>query len=190
MGDGDLQAGGWQCCAPDLADDRDFVEAVQALHREAYEACFADDLAANHRLGVQVRAFRRLQEWRLLLVLTPWMYSRLLVPDRQPEVAVPAEWTAQRRQGAPYQVLGPAVRLQLLGQPQRAHLNFHSSLGHYLLQPLALNMEPYDSPEAVFAAWNQVIRTRDDNMEKHKKDCPWQKEVSRRELFERFRRDS
>jgi hypothetical protein len=79
------------------------------------------------------------------------------------------------------------VILAILGQSQQAHLNYHPLLGHYLLQPIALNMEPYASPEAVFEEWNQVIRTRDENMEKHRRDCPWQKEVSRRELFERLR---
>ena len=47
-------------------------------------------------------------------------------------------------------------------------------------------MEGYDSPEAVYHAWEQVIRTRDGNMERYRKDCPWQKEVSRRELFTRL----
>lgn len=176
----------WSICPPELADDARFIEAVHELHEALNREFFADDLMANQRLGVQVRAFRRLEQWRLLLLLTPWMLSRLLVPERDPGIPVPREWRARLRCNASYQLLGPLVKLNILGQDQRAHLNYHPLLGHYLLQPIALNMEPYATPEAVFEEWNQVIRTRDENMEKHRRDCPWQKEVSRRELFGRL----
>jgi hypothetical protein len=177
----------WSICPAALADDDRFVETIRRLHEAVNRDFFADDPMANQRLGVQVRAFRRLEQWRLLLVLTPWMFSRLLLPERDPGIRVPPKWRAEARRDAPYQLLGPRVRLAILGQSQPAHLNYHPLLGHYLLQPIALNMEPYTSPEAVFEEWNQVIRTRDENMEKHRRDCPWQKEVSRRELFGRLR---
>jgi hypothetical protein len=48
-------------------------------------------------------------------------------------------------------------------------------------------MKPYPSADAVFEAWSQVIRIRDENMEKAKRDCPLQKEISRRELFRRLK---
>jgi hypothetical protein len=84
-------------------------------------------------------------------------------------------------------MLGPNLRFDLLGQPQQAHLNFHSRLGHYLLQPICLDMKPYRDADAVFEAWNQVIHIRDENMEKARRDCPLQKEISRRELFRRIK---
>ncbi len=178
---------GWRLSPPGLKDDAAFVDAVRNLHEGVYQSYFAADAAANHALGVQLRAFRRLDNWRLLLVLTPWMLSRLLAPDRDPGLAIPAKWEEECRADADYQVLGPQLKLEILGQSQQAHLNYATSLGHYLLQPIALNMAMYDSAEAVFEAWNQVIRTRDENMEKHRKDCSWQKEISRRELFGRLR---
>ncbi len=178
---------GWRLSPPGLKDDTAFVDAVRNLHEDIYQRYFAADTAANHALGVQLRAFRRLDNWRLLLVLTPWMLSRLLVPDRDPGLPIPAKWEKKYRADADYQVLGPLLKLDILGQSQQAHLNYDTSLGHYLLQPIALNMAMYDSAEAVFEAWNQVIRTRDENMEKHRKDCSWQKEISRRELFGRLR---
>jgi hypothetical protein len=80
-------------------------------------------------------------------------------------------------------VLGPRLAFDLLGQPQQAHINYHPRLGHYLIQPICLDMQPYLAPAVVFEAWNQVIRIRDENMERARRDCPLQREVSRRELF-------
>ena len=177
----------WCHYPAELADDERFMDAVRTLHEVIDRRFFAHDLLANRRLKVQTRAFRRIQDWRMLLILTPWMLSRLLVPDRAPAIPIPPEWREEAQRDAAYQVLGPGVTLEILGQRQKTHLNYHPLLGHYLLQPIALNMESYATPEAVFDAWNQVIRSRDENMEKHGKDCPWQKEVSRRELFDRFR---
>ncbi len=85
--------------------------------------------------------------------------------------------------------MGPAVHIPLLGNQQQAHLNYAHELGHYLLQPLAMNMAEYQSSEEVFEKWNDVIKTRNDNMEKHHRECSWQKEVSRREFFTRMIRN-
>ena len=83
--------------------------------------------------------------------------------------------------------MGPRIHFSLLGQSQQAHLNYHRDLGHFLLQPICLDMGTYADTEAVFEAWGQVIRTRDEKMEQARRDCPLQKEVSRRELFSRFK---
>ena len=136
------------------------------------------------------RAFRRIEGWRLVLVLTPWMLSRLIAPSGDPGVEIPEAWRAEHRRDADYVLLGPKVSFELLQTRQTAHLNFHPTLGHYLLQPIALSMTGYASPDEVFQAWNHVIKTRDENMEKFRKDCPWQKEVSRREFFGRFKEAS
>ena len=45
----------------------------------------------------------------------------------------------------------------------------------------------YHDADAIFEDWNQVIRTRDENMEKARRDCPMQKEISRRELLRRLK---
>ena len=140
----------------------------------------------NLALPVEIRALRRIDTWRVLLLLTPWMLARLLFPDEEPELEIPPGWSADERRNADYIVLGPSLGIDLLGQSQQAHLNYHPRLGHYLLQPICLDMKPYASADAVFEAWNQVIRIRDENMEKARRDCPLQKEISRRELFRRI----
>ncbi len=174
---------GWHRCPPELREDEPFLAAVTELHRELYRQHFSHDPAVNPALGVEIRAFRHTGEWRIFLLLTPWMLTRILVPDRDPGVVIPPAWQAGARREEEFQLLGPTVSVDLLGQRQSAHLGYHPQLGHYLLQPLAMNMEEYRSADEVFAAWNEVIRTRDENMAKMQRDCPWQKEVSRREFF-------
>ena len=176
----------WHLCSPTLDDDDRFLEAVVDLHEGLYRKYFLDDPMTNAAIGFQLRAFRHIEGWRLVLVLAPWMLSRLLVPTRDPELEIPEAWRAENRTDADYVLLGPKLSFHLLETPQTAHLNFHPTLGHYLLQPIVLAMTGYQSPDEVFQAWNHVIQTRDENMEKLRKDCAWQKEVSRREFFGRL----
>ena len=177
----------WHTPPEALAQDQALIDAVLAVHREILRTEMVGELGLNLELDVQQRAFRHIDGWSLLLLLTPWMLARLLIPDEPPALGIPAGWSAEERRNADYTVLGPVLLFELLGQPQRAHLNYHPALGHYLLQPICLDMEPYREAEAVFEAWNRIIRTRDENMEKAKRDCPLQKEVSRREFFGRWR---
>lgn len=177
----------WQSCPPDLVDDETLGQAVLDVHREILREQLAGDPMLNTALEIQLRALRRIENWRVLLLLTPWMLARLLFPDEPPQLDLPADWSAGERRDADYLVLGPGLSFGLLGQTQRAHINFHPRLGHYLLQPICLDMEPYQDAETVFQAWNQVIQVRDENMEKARRDCPLQKEISRRELFRRFK---
>jgi hypothetical protein len=178
---------GWQCSSPELADDDALGRSVLEAHLEILEGHLLGDPMLNTGLPLQVRAMRRIDTWRVLLLLTPWMLARLLFPDRPLESDLPPGWSADERHDADYLVLGPNLRFDLLGQPQQAHLNFHPRLGHYLLQPICLDMKPYRNADAVFEAWNQVIHIRDENMEKARRDCPLQKEISRRELFRRIK---
>ena len=177
----------WRVPPAELADDQALGRTVLEVHRDILRKQLAGDPMLNRALPVELRALRRIENWRVLLLLTPWMLARLLLPDEPPELEIPLEWSAQARGDGDYLVLGPNLSFDLLGQPQRAHLNYHNRLGHYLLQPICLDMKGYQSADAVFEAWNQVIRTRDENMEQAKRDCPLQKEISRRELFRRFK---
>lgn len=187
MGRWNLPDQPWVLCPPELAEDDALSAAVLGVHQAILRDQLQGDPSLNPDLDIQQRALRRVEDWRVLLLLTPWMLARLLFPDRSPSLALPGGWSAPERTNAPYQVLGPRILFSLLGQSQQAHLSYHRDLGHFLLQPLCLDMEPYPNAEAVFEAWGQVIRTRDENMEKARRDCPLQKEVSRRELFARFR---
>jgi len=175
----------WQRLPPELTADDALEQDVLEVHRDILRE-LAGDPMLKLTLPVTIRALRRIDTWRVLLLLTPWMLARLLFPDEPPESEVPPGWSAQERRDAPYLVLGPQLNFDLLAQPQQAHLNYHHRLGHYLLQPICLDMGPYETADAVFTAWNQVIRTRDENMERARRDCPLQKEISRRELFRRF----
>jgi hypothetical protein len=168
------------------ADDA-LGRAVLDAHADILHEQLAGDPMLNMALPVELRALRRIDKWRVLLLLTPWMLARLLFPDEASEFEMPPGWSARERSSADYLVLGPKMRFDLLGQPQQAHLNYHPRLGHFLLQPICLDMKPYGNADAVFEAWNQVIRIRDENMEKAKRDCPLQKEISRRELFRRLK---
>jgi len=178
----------WQPWPEALEGDEALAAAVISAHDDLLRGFMATEPSINPQLPVQVRAFRHVEGWRVMLLLTPWMLVRLLFPDRTPELGVPAGWGGEERENAPYQVLGPILKIKLLGHSQTAHLGFHPGLGHYLLQPICLDMEPYRNADAVFEAWNRVILVRDENMEKARRDCPMQREVSRRELLTRFRR--
>ena len=177
----------WRLCAEDLAEDQALSAAVVAIHERLLRETLAGDPMLNMALPIEVRALRRVEDWRVLLLLTPWMLARLLFPDRAPPLALPEGWSAAERADAGYLVLGPRLSFDLFGQSQQAHLGYHDQLGHYLLQPLCLNMEPYRDADAVFERWSEVIRVRDENMEAARRDCPMQKEISRRELFRRLR---
>ena len=175
----------WQLSPAANLGDEAMAGVVVARFRAIHDEFLADDAFANHALGIEVRALRRLEGWCVFLLLTPWMLARLFLPERQPGLPLPAGWEAAARAGAPYLVIGPAQEINLLGGPQRAHLNYDAALGHYLVQPLVQALEPYADADAVFAAWDQVIAHRLQVMESQQRECPWQREVSRREFFGR-----
>lgn len=176
----------WAMYPPALADDAALGTAVLEAHEAILREELVGDPMLNRALTVELRALRRIEGWRVLLLLTPWMLARLLFPDEPPDIPLPDGWSAGDREGAGYLVLGPRMAFQLLGQPQQAHLSYDARLGHFLLQPICLDMEPYSDAEAVFEEWGRVIRVRDENMERAKRDCLLQKEISRRELFRRL----
>jgi hypothetical protein len=177
----------WQTSAIAALDDAGVVQEVEARFREIRDALDADALG-NPALPVLARAVRRNEGWCVFLVLTPWMLARVFLPQESPALRLPSGWDAIERAGESYQVIGPAVDLVLSTGTQRAHINYDPVLGHYLVQPLVQAMAQFDSAEAVFGAWNTVIATRDRVMAEQQRDCPWQREVSRREFFSRLMR--
>lgn len=166
----------WQVHPTSLKDDGALVEAILEVHRGLYQSHFADDPLTAHHLPIEVRAFRRQDGWRFCLLLTPWMMVRLCFPDGDPAISV-SELPGN------HVVLGPRCRVPLLGTEQEAHLGHHPRLGHYLLQPLVLSLEGYASADAVFDAWDDVIRVRDENLAKARRECPMQRDISRHELL-------
>lgn len=176
----------WQLSAVAAGADVAVISSVEARFRQIHEAAFAASMDCNHALPVQVHALRQAEDWWVFLLLTPWMMSRLFLPQRQPRLPLPSGWAAADRQHLAYVVIGPTLEMTLASGVQRAHLNYDAVLGHYLIQPLVQAMEAYQSGDQVFSAWNEVIATRDRVMAEQQRDCPWQKEVSRREWFSRL----
>lgn len=178
----------WITSPESLQQDDTLHSRVTEVFRDIYDQAFADELMANHALPVEIRAIRDIEEWRVFLLLTPWMLSRIYLRFEPGYIPVPEEWRAGNRAGQPYLVLGPPVSVTVLGQEQKSYLNYHPQLGHYLIQPLILRMEPFASTRAVYEAWNGVIRTRNENIRQRRLECQWQQEVSRREFFTRLAR--
>ncbi len=177
----------WQPLPAHLHSDMRLQMALLIAHRQIYDRHFALDPMANPALGFHLHGYRHLGNWRIVLALTPWMLSRLLFAELPPPIAIPEEWSPERRRDAGYQLLGPAVDLPPELSGIQAHLNYHPTLGHYLLQPIALNMQPYASAQEAFEAWNQVILTRDEALQRMERECSWQREVSRREFLAGWR---
>ena len=176
----------WKLGTLPPSDDQTVIAAVRDCFGETYRNYFSDQFLVNHNLPIEVRAFRRSDDWCVFLLLTQWMMARVFLPERDPGLSIPTGWNVSERNEAPFLVIGPPLNFTILGGEQKAHLNYLPELGHFLLQPLVQSMEQYDSADAVFAAWDEVIKTRDRVMEEHKRECGWQREVSRREFFARF----
>ncbi len=176
----------WEVGDAFLHDDQAVATGVTQCFEEIYRRQFHDEWLVNHDLPVEVRAFRRMEGWCVFLLLTPWMMSRLFLAERDPGIAIPPEWSIENRTNVSYEVIGPALSFNLLGNTQQAHLNYTPMLGHYLVQPLVQSMERFAGADDVFEAWNDIIRTRNRIMEEQKHECGWQKEVSRREFFSRL----
>jgi hypothetical protein len=176
----------WQLGALPKNDDQGVIDAVGNCFGEIYRNYFSGEFLVNHDLPIEIRAFRRSDGWCVFLLLTPWMMARVFLPERDPGLPIPTGWNAAERAVAPFLVIGPQLDFTILKGEQKAHLNYLPELGHFLLQPLVQSMEQFDSAGAVFAAWDEVIKTRDRVMEEQKRECGWQKEVSRREFFGRL----
>ena len=173
----------WQLLPSHLQSDMRFQMALLVAHRRIYDRWFAEEPSSNPQLGFHLRGYRRSANWRILLMLTPWMLSRLLFPEQTPDIVIPQGWSAHEQRGSDYQWLGPVVRLDWDDRELKAHLNYQETLGHYLLQPLALDMRPYASPDAAFQVWDDSIKRKDANLQRRQRNRDWQTEGLRLELL-------
>ena len=156
---------------------------VEDVFQEILQRHFSHEPGVNLNLPVETRAYREIEGWRVFLLLTPWMLARLLFPAADAGLSLPGGWQPGNR----FQLLGPMVHFTLLESRHKAHLHHHPRLGTFLIQPLILNMQPFDGPETVYRAWNQVIQTRDRNRRRLQVHSPWHEAVSRREFFTRLK---
>jgi hypothetical protein len=172
----------WHRYPDELIADHRLIDTIIQIQQQLQAGPLADAPDLNPLLPIQVRAMRRIESWRVLLLLTPWLFGRLFFPDQAPQLKITPDWFAAIQAYRDHQLLGPACQFQLFNQPQRAHLAIHPQLGHYLLQPLCLDMQTYQSPEDIFGRWNEVIKVRDHTMQQTQRQCLLQRDISRREF--------
>lgn len=182
-----MQSHNWITTPETLLRDEALLSQVTDTFRHIYVTAFADEMMVNHDLPIEVRAIRNVEDWRVFLLLTPWMLSRVYLRFDETDIPIPVTWSVGSRANQPHMVLGPQVSLRILEQEQKTYLNYDPKLGHYLIQPLIMRMEPFGSASEVYESWNRVIETRDENIRKRHLECQWQREVSRREFFTRLR---
>jgi hypothetical protein len=128
--------------------------ALLIAHRQIYDQYYADDPMANPSLGFHLHGYHRQDQWHIIQLLTPWMLARLWFTESPPDIPIPDNWRAE----ADYKPLGPSIKLPEALGGDTAYLNYHSTLGHYLLQPITLDMTPYTDAEAVFDAWSRELQ--------------------------------
>lgn len=171
----------WEMCS---LEDEALLEKTVAVFTEIHARHFKNDRDANHALPIVTRSFRHDGAWRVFLLLTPWLLGRLFFPKENPQLTLPAGWdAASRAETAEFLALGPPVQVKLHGDDQKGNIQYQPGLGHFLIQPLAMAMNTFNSADAAFAAWSDVIQRRDQMMKEKHKECSWQKELSRREMF-------
>lgn len=163
-------------------DDSTFLDNVLETYQRIY-AGLPREMATKDTLPIEIRALRRVGDWRVLLLLTPWQLARLLFPMRPPSIAEPL---VLDNLGMSPTALGPAIGLDILSGRERAHVAFEPRLGHYFQQTLIHDMRRFETPDAAFAALRAVIEVRDRNIAALQKQCAWQEDVSRREFFSRL----
>ena len=138
-------------------------EQITGAFQNTYQQTFADAwMGVNRNLSVELRGFKYVEGWVTGFLLTPWMLANIYMPLQVPPIEVEVDWTAQARQNQNYVVIGPLKSFELAGKFLKGNLNYDAQLGHYLLQPLVQVMDKYDSNEAAFAAWAQVIQFKQD----------------------------
>ena len=93
----------WQIQSQLVADDDALIAKVLSVHQTLLEQQFSDDLLINRKLGIHLRSFRHLGDWRVFLLLPPWMLSRLLFPKADPGITVPKSWSIENRSTKPYE---------------------------------------------------------------------------------------
>ena len=169
----------WHMCLTVLRDDVALqAHVIGMLQKDTYRP-ISQCITSNPCLPVKIYSLRRLDIWRVLLVLTPWMLTYLLIPDRNPGLELPDKPVGNHE----VHLLGPMIEFTVFGNQYKAHLNFDPQLGHYLVQPLILGMERYANAEAVFTAWKKTLTKRLAMHRNRKNFCKQHKHVSRRDIL-------
>ncbi|MET0067730.1 MAG: [NiFe]-hydrogenase assembly chaperone HybE [Candidatus Thiodiazotropha sp.] len=147
----------WQLLPAKWQQDAIFRPALIDIHREIYQRFFHNDPRVNPQLGFHLHAYCRSSHWRSTLILTPWMMSRLMFPEQDPHILIPDGWSGEDRSQSEYQPVGPSLKLGCHGNAMVANLNYHTQLGHYLIQPFALSMRGFKRPREAFEIWDRLF---------------------------------
>lgn len=143
-------------------------ELITETFKNTYHKSFEEAwMGVNHDLKVELRGLKFVDGWISGFLLTPWMLCSLYIPVLgRPDIEIEPEWLAQNRKQQEYMVIGPLKTFDVGGASQKANLNYHPKLGHYLLQPLVQIMDKYSDNESAFSAWSEVINFRKAHYEK------------------------
>lgn len=135
------------------------LDAVRHWHQDCFAARIdgSANIDGENERWFDVRDVEVVDGWWLAHVLTPMALYRICLPLQVPQEAIPLTFMPAQH---PCQALGPLMQTQIPGLPGRGHLHYLSSLGHFLLQPEVTQPRRYADAEAVFAAWQKVIRFR------------------------------
>ena len=148
----------WQILPQHLHSEMRFNLALLIAHRQIFDRYMAGDALVNKALGFHLYGYQQQGIWRQIQILTPWMLARLWFSDSPPDIPVPEN----SPKGDDYQPLGTEINLpEELGRGV-AYLNYHPTLGHYLLQPITLDMTGYETAQEVFDTWShdlQMLKT-------------------------------
>lgn len=138
--------------------------------KNTYHKSFEDQwMGVNHDLQVEMRGVKFVEGWITGFLLTPWMLCSIYIPvlpENTLSFEIEPEWQANSKTGQEYVVIGPLQEFSIGGQVQKAYLNYHAEIGHYLLQPLVQIMDKYPDNESAFGAWSEVIAFRKAHYEK------------------------
>lgn len=150
---------GWQTLPQHLHSEMRFNLAVLIAHRQIFDQHFATDPSVNRALGFHLNGYRQQGLWRIIQILTPWMLANLWFAESTPEIAL----SESQRAKADNQPLGPAIDLPEVLCGGKAHLNYHPTLGHYLVQPIHLDLADHDDAQSVFEALSEVGQAQGGN---------------------------
>lgn len=140
------------------------IETFQSTYHEDFED---EMMGINHKLNVEVRGLKLVENWLTGFILTPWMLGQIFMPLTETEaIEIDPDWTVTSRKDQSYVVIGPLKQFEMAGQNQKAYLNYDAVLGHYLIQPLVQLMEKFQTNDEAFAAWGEVIQFRQEHYAK------------------------
>lgn len=135
-------------------------EALLDFYQKVGNAYFNDANLFNLNIGFLIHKPIQTKSWLIGSILTPWMFAEFFIPLINPKIKLPENWTKETRQTAEYENIGPIIEFDIINKKERAHIQYDTTLGHFLLRPLVQSLKTYQNADAVIAAWQEVLDFR------------------------------